>query len=277
MQLDRLIKKILEDEFDIPFKVFADNSAPEPDFKIIPSESTNNLFELQAYFQNKIRMILKFTPQLFSAPMVGDMCNASEEKKLIFTEYSKCIAEKRGKITFKVNDTLQNPENYNEWPRQWEKVEIDIDVVPVDCDKNGIPFYEKVIEEWIPLTMGLVLSLLNVNLANENVVNENGHREGSKYDVCVSRYERNSANRTLCLSKYGYTCQICGFNFQLVYGEIGKNFIHVHHIIPVSQMGENYHVNPLNEMIPVCPNCHAMLHRKEPPYSPEELKEIIRK
>ena len=125
--------------------------------------------------------------------------------------------------------------------------------------------------------MGLILSLLNVNSTIENEDNENGYREGLKYDVCASRYERSSANRTLCLAKYGYTCQICGFNFQQVYGEIGKNYIHVHHLVPVSQMGENYHVKPLSEMIPVCPNCHAMLHRKNPPFSPEELKEIIQK
>ena len=66
---------------------------------------------------------------------------------------------------------------------------------------------------------------------------------------------------------------ICGFDFEKTYGEIGKGFIHVHHIVPVSEIGESYRVDYEKDLIPVCPNCHAMLHRKGG--SVEGLKEII--
>jgi len=68
---------------------------------------------------------------------------------------------------------------------------------------------------------------------------------------------------------------VCGMDFVSRYGELGSGFIHVHHVIPVSKMGPNYIVDPINDLTPVCPNCHAMLHRKDPPLEIEELKGIF--
>jgi len=99
--------------------------------------------------------------------------------------------------------------------------------------------------------------------------------EGSKTKVFVNRYERNPKARQACLKHYGYNCQICHFNFEYTYGKIGKDSIHVHHIIPISKIGENYQVNPIEDLIPVCPNCHLILHKKNAP-TVEELKAQLR-
>lgn len=85
--------------------------------------------------------------------------------------------------------------------------------------------------------------------------------EGSETEIKLTRYERDDNARRKCLEHYGYTCKICGFNFEQTYGEIGKGYIHVHHIIPMSEIGHEYTIDPINDLIPVCPNCHAMLHR----------------
>ena len=85
--------------------------------------------------------------------------------------------------------------------------------------------------------------------------------EGAKLRITVNRYERSRTARTKCVAKHGYACKVCGIDFSKVYGEIGKNYIHVHHIVPISKIGKDYHVDPINDLIPVCPNCHAMLHR----------------
>jgi len=98
-------------------------------------------------------------------------------------------------------------------------------------------------------------------------------REGGKKLVAVNRYERNARARRLCLQKYGYRCVVCQFDFEEVYGEIGKGFIEVHHLIPLSEIGEQYTVNPFDDLRPVCPNCHAMLHRGN--LSIEELQRIV--
>lgn len=96
--------------------------------------------------------------------------------------------------------------------------------------------------------------------------------EGNVKQIYVNRYERNAAARDDCLKKHGYNCSVCSFNFESFYGDIGKNFIHVHHLKPISSIGKNYVLNPKDDLRPVCPNCHAMLHKYNPPLSIEELK-----
>jgi 5-methylcytosine-specific restriction enzyme A len=74
-----------------------------------------------------------------------------------------------------------------------------------------------------------------------------------------------------------YRCKACELNFVERYGEIGKDFIHVHHTKPISAIGKSYKIKPLNDLVPVCPNCHAMLHRKpgNVPYTIAELRRMI--
>ena len=101
--------------------------------------------------------------------------------------------------------------------------------------------------------------------------------EGALMKVNVNKYERNQKARRECVAKKGYRCQVCGRDFEATYGEIGKGFIHVHHLTPISSIGKEYKLNVDTDLAPVCPNCHYMLHRKNPPYTIEELKEIIAK
>ena len=99
--------------------------------------------------------------------------------------------------------------------------------------------------------------------------------EGLKRTVTVNSYERNSKARQLCVKHWKAVCAVCTFDFEKTYGEIGKGFIHVHHLTPVSQIGKAYQVDPINDLIPVCPNCHSMLHRQEPPLTIDELKTLL--
>lgn len=100
--------------------------------------------------------------------------------------------------------------------------------------------------------------------------------EGAKKTIQVNAYERNPVARRICIEKYSSKCSVCNFNFNKVYGEeIAENFIHVHHLKPLHEIGEKYKVNPIEDLRPVCPNCHAMIHKKNPPYSIEEIKEFI--
>jgi 5-methylcytosine-specific restriction protein A len=96
--------------------------------------------------------------------------------------------------------------------------------------------------------------------------------EGIKRTITVNSYERNSKARELCVKHWKAICAVCDFDFEKTYGEIGDGFIHVHHLIPVSQIGKTYEVDPVKDLRPVCPNCHAMLHKKSPPYTIDEMK-----
>ena len=85
--------------------------------------------------------------------------------------------------------------------------------------------------------------------------------EGHHKSTIVNKYERNIRARQKCLDVHGYDCKVCNFNFQEFYGDIGRDFIHVHHLTPISEIKDEYIIDPVNDLIPVCPNCHAMLHR----------------
>jgi 5-methylcytosine-specific restriction enzyme A len=102
-----------------------------------------------------------------------------------------------------------------------------------------------------------------------------GLPEGAKSLVEVNRYERSPVNRTMCIRHYGPTCWVCDLDFAQAYGSIGKDFVEVHHRIPVSQIGAGYVVDPLRDLVPLCSNCHSMVHRRNPPYSPQELRALI--
>ncbi len=102
--------------------------------------------------------------------------------------------------------------------------------------------------------------------------------EGLKKQISVNKYERSSIARAKCIEAHGFLCKICSFNFAMVYGVLGKDFIHVHHITPIHTIGESYKVDYAKDLIPVCPNCHAMLHRKinGKYYSVTELEELLK-
>jgi len=97
-------------------------------------------------------------------------------------------------------------------------------------------------------------------------------KEGAAVSVKVNTYERNAKARDLCLAHHGRTCAVCGFDFEEVYGPVATSGIHVHHIVPVAEIGREYIVDPVKDLVPVCPNCHAVIHCTRPALSVEQLK-----
>lgn len=100
--------------------------------------------------------------------------------------------------------------------------------------------------------------------------------EGARYQVTVNAYERDPRARQLCIAKHGSACVICGFTFGAVYGTVAEGFIHVHHLRPLSEIGKEYEVDPIEDLRPVCPNCHAVLHRRQPAFSIDEVKAFLK-
>ena len=103
--------------------------------------------------------------------------------------------------------------------------------------------------------------------------------EGAVMQVTINKYERNRSARERCIAAHGCRCVVCGIDFGQVYGEVGKGFIHVHHIVPLASIGKSYRLNPEKDLVPVCPNCHAMLHRavNGKLMSIDQLRSILKK
>lgn len=69
-------------------------------------------------------------------------------------------------------------------------------------------------------------------------------------------------------------CEVCGFDFEEVYGDLGRGFAECHHLVPISELKHEQRTR-LSDLAIVCSNCHRMLHRASPPLSIQELQEII--
>lgn len=107
--------------------------------------------------------------------------------------------------------------------------------------------------------------------------------EGAKKQITVNAYERNTEARNACINHYrkknngSLKCEICGFDFGNVYGHEFKDKIHIHHLVEISTIGEEYEVDPINDLLPICPNCHMIVHSRKPAYTPDEIRVMLNK
>ncbi len=269
------IRKNLEAEYDIPFEVQSTFDGGEAAYIIGPEDTGKELFTIRVYFRNKIRLHMDFVPQKYSAEFIRAMAGQSEEDRRRFFDYASILADMGAKVDISVNGSKLDSGNPSIWPENWRDFRVHVTKMPVveDGDLN----YPEAAFTWGSLLVGMILSLTDIVPVEEEPVpdHEAGYAEGSVQRTEINRYERNPLNRKLCLAAKGYDCAICGMNFEKQYGEIGYHFIHVHHIVPVSRVGAGYVIDPLRDLIPVCPNCHAMLHKNNPPLLPDELKRMI--
>ncbi len=170
-------------------------------------------------------------------------------------------------------DTLINPSTDAILPRQL------LDEAPFsgmhwDTQMSGVQIPDNIAAEleivWNSFTGRNRLLLPEEVAENERIY------EGAVRQITVNTYERSPEARRRCIDHYGSSCIICGFNFQTVYGEVGAGHIHVHHLRPLSEIGDTYEVDPIRDLRPVCPNCHAIIHRRQPPFSIEEVQNLLK-
>lgn len=128
---------------------------------------------------------------------------------------------------------------------------------------------------WNLLADYLGIKIEGFSIIQDPIVNQEQEEsiEGARIQITATSYERNPENRTKCLNKWGATCQICGFDAANIYGSEFAGLIHVHHIHPLGEIGKEHTIDPENDLIPVCPNCHMILHaKKDGTYTPDEIR-----
>jgi hypothetical protein len=103
------------------------------------------------------------------------------------------------------------------------------------------------------------------------------YAEGALSTYLTSRYERDPKARAACIQAHGLSCIVCNFNFETTFGEHGRGFIHVHHLNPLSNSKPGTVTDPLKDLVPVCPNCHYMLHHRDQLLSIEQLRSMRKK
>ncbi|HIS88827.1 TPA: HNH endonuclease [Candidatus Avigastranaerophilus faecigallinarum] len=150
------------------------------------------------------------------------------------------------------------------------------------CNFYAVPIYKKEIILDIDVAMSKYIEITDINFESvfpdELSSEKNNYKEGAIKTITVNAYERNTKAKMSCLEYYGTKCKICGFEFSKKYGEQFKNKIHVHHVKPLSTIKSEYKLNPITDLIPVCPNCHMILHSKgkNEAYTIDEVRKFIK-
>jgi hypothetical protein len=99
--------------------------------------------------------------------------------------------------------------------------------------------------------------------------------EGGQISALVTCYERDQQARQVCIAHFGSSCSVCEMSFAQRYGDGVKGFIHVHHLVPLAQIDDRYAVDPIADLRPVCPNCHAVIHSRVPPLGIDEARALL--
>ena len=265
------LKQDLENYFSMPFEIQPVFKDGEVHYVCSPYNEDQMYFSVEVYIHNKIRLVIEIYPQKHGGYILNEMAHAPEEKQSTFFSYKQMLVDKGLKSCYSVNksDLLEN-----KWPITWRTFDFKMTKIPIPDNVNEC---ESILVELVRYSFELIFSLLTItDISEEEFLQKAVQTEGTIQEIKSIRYERIPINRKLCLYKKGYTCAVCGMNFQDVYGDIGKGFIEVHHTTPVSKMGEGYNLDIERDLVPLCSNCHSMTHRRNPPYSVEELKEIIK-
>jgi 5-methylcytosine-specific restriction protein A len=147
--------------------------------------------------------------------------------------------------------------------------------------RKGTPFRRSHCEELIQYARDILgignnkMEETSIRLSQEEWISSSPLVEGARLTIQVNAFERNPEARSKCIDYYGARCMVCGFSFEDTYGPVAKDYIHVHHLKPLSLINQEYTVDPIKNLRPVCPNCHAMIHQRTPPYRIEEVKAML--
>ena len=99
-------------------------------------------------------------------------------------------------------------------------------------------------------------------LTDTVLVSEEFIEDGTGKKISTTVYERNPKARKECIRIHGTKCYICGFDAKEVYGDEYEGKIHIHHKNAIHQIGKEYVVDPDKDLVPICPNCHMIIHIK---------------
>ena len=225
------------------------------------------------------KLTISFEPEDNAGELLLTMGYAAATNYETFRSMIKSITSEGGSLVMTINSNPVKLNNISDWPKNWHNLKLVIKspFIESDTDLALDRNLEEHIEKWSTLFFSLIVPMLpldeQIDIKTEH--NVEGLPEGAQLKILVNRYERSRINRQICIVVHGAYCNICGFNFRKQYGVTGEGYIEVHHKVPVSELGKNYRIDPINDLIPVCANCHAMIHKRNPPYSPDEIKLLL--
>lgn len=261
MTLEQKVDKRLTETFFAKFNV---KKTDTERCLVSIEDSDERYFQMDVLIREHSRIIISVVPEKHAAELVETLSDSSLQKRENFCDIWDNI---EGKLKVKINDIERTKEDLLNNNFQWKNFSFRLSV---PLYNESIDLEERAAE--LSCTMfSLVLSLVDYSLIGEEEGRETVTEELHK------KRERSPINRQICIQLKGYNCSVCGMNFQEKYGLIGEHFIEIHHSFPVHMMQKGHEVDIKKELYPVCSNCHSMIHRRNPPYTIEEMVDILKK
>lgn len=220
------------------------------------------------------RLELSFVPGKFAGPLLQAMSEADASGRAVFRSVLSDCESQGAKVILKLNGTEYRYDDGSIWDATWRRLSFQLSKGNLELGtEDGIPDFE-IMQSWTTRFVAAVVSLLP--LEEHEAEELEGYPEGAIQKVEVNRYERDRRNRAAALAIHGSACLACGMDFGKTYGPQADGYIEVHHVAPVSELGSDYVIDPNEDLVPLCPNCHAVAHRRNPPFTVEEIRGLLR-
>jgi 5-methylcytosine-specific restriction protein A len=224
---------------------------------------------------------ISFQPGAFAADLVSSMRSADEGGRRAFAAVLECCRTEGADVFFTLNDVGRDPSDPSIWADQWRGVKLVVRRGMLALNEGGQADDDRLLALWTGRAAAAVLALLPLEPAAGHEEAEHdtpevaGLPEGARTRIEVNRYERDRRNRAAAIAIHGYACVACELDVGTRYGAVAAGLIEVHHLTPVSTIGENYVVDPAVDLVPLCPNCHSVAHRRSPPFTVVELRDMM--
>lgn len=222
------------------------------------------------------RITSRFRPGAFGAELISLMHATDAAGRQTFLAVLENCAQQGAEVDVKINGSACEVSEKRIWAEPWRHFEFTIRKGMLAINDGDSVADAHLIEAWATRTVAATLALLPVE-ATEHPPEVSGLPEGALLRVEINRYERDRRNRAAALAIHGYSCVACGTNMADIYGSSANGIIEVHHTTPVSRLGPSYIIDPRIDLIPLCPNCHAVAHCRTPPFSVEEIQGMLRR
>jgi 5-methylcytosine-specific restriction enzyme A len=210
------------------------------------------------------------SPGTFAGPMVRSMGEASEDAKLLFCGYVAALRKEGVHVEMRINGSTVDAANHTSWPDLWTSFDVSLRKSALVFDLNNDAELMPVADLLLTPLVGMAMALIGTE--GEDALE--GDVEGTPVQYLATRYERKKLNREACIRIHGSVCAACGFNFGKVYGDLADGYIEVHHIESLALSGP-VRIDPATDLVPLCSNCHSVVHRVSPPLPIAELVRLI--
>jgi len=215
--------------------------------------------------KSKLRITSEVILGSLARPLSKELGRVSKNKRELFHHAVGALEDELINVRIQCGSYQGPATNMKDWPKEWNDFHLSLTQPLKENDDTVETFID----------MGIkCITLMNTILPLETI-EKTGYEEGAISEVKHTFYERNIKNRKIALDHHGNACKICNFRTDEKYGKDHKDIIEVHHVVPVSEMGRGYLVDPRKDLVPLCPNCHSLVHKRKPAFTIDEIKEQL--